>query len=321
MLNVICLLCLFVIFLIIEITKSVVKEAFMEIEKEKEVKSLTFSSANSGIVSKYLLVHNLLLSTPEEILLSTVTADQFNPFHWNENETEDFQTPRACKHLSEQLVKYGVTFGRSGYFLYDVHKCKNLLSVTTDVAFGKLSGGTDCIIAPYGLALESTPGQACVVFEFKTANAISSTGFEDNLPQAVLELLCACYYSNQPCLAVLTDMWSGAVILKIGGNGRLIQRYELSLHGMALMISQHLKDTCVADRVFSLPTVVEQASTSSACLRDLDRENMINFKKLRTKQTVDWEEILEPIFMKKYPWMEYPLPRRLDDESWRSMYT
>eukprot|EP01038_Epipyxis_sp_PR26KG_P017568 gene17568-24385_t len=130
-----------------------IKEVFKEVEDEKEKKSITFSC---------------------------VSQSTFSRFEWQAS--EEYDTDRAKLHLEEQLSKFVV--GRNNYKLYDVHTRKNILSLKDDKT-GSLSGGTDLILAPYGLDIESSPQQCCVTIELKTAKAVmeASSGLHSFIGQ------------------------------------------------------------------------------------------------------------------------------------------
>jgi len=229
-------------------------------DEEKEEKTLTFSNASDSAVRRLLEVNDLLIYEEDAEQLNTTAVAEFQPFHWEQGEDKD--TPRAKEHLQTQLSKFGVHFGRSYYRIYDVHTQKTLLSLD-DNRTGKLSGGTDLLIAPYGLALESVIKQSCAVIELKPSGEGEENGLEalqESNAQATLELIAANYHSYQMTLAVLTDLSSGANIWSLqrspsdSGDIVSVVRYTgISLNQMAEFIKKHLDLNCVPQRDYRIP--------------------------------------------------------------------
>eukprot|EP01038_Epipyxis_sp_PR26KG_P018732 gene18732-26500_t len=162
--------------------KKATKEVFKEVEDEKEKKSITFSCASQSTVRNYLESLGIVILEMDSLIDDVHNSVEFSRFEWQASEEHD--TDRAKLHLEEPLSKFGITFGRNNYKLYDVHTRKNILSLK-DEKTGSLSGGTDLILAPYGLDIESSPQQCCVAIELKTAKAVmeASSGLHSFIGQ------------------------------------------------------------------------------------------------------------------------------------------
>mmetsp|Transcript_27233 Transcript_27233/g.38732 ORF Transcript_27233/g.38732 Transcript_27233/m.38732 type:complete len:237 (+) Transcript_27233:37-747(+) len=148
----------------VEIEKAVMS-AFEKFEAKKEGSTIAFSTVSKSKVRSYLNSINIAVLEGEPLFPVENSLVSFQPFQWLDAEEKD--TPRAISHLERELKKFGVTFGRSNYKMYDVHNDHSLLTFKDDKT-GSLSGGTDLIIAPFGLAMESVIFYSCVAFEFKT---------------------------------------------------------------------------------------------------------------------------------------------------------
>ena len=209
---------------------------------------------------------------------------KFVPFQWLDQEEKE--TPRARDHLEAQLKRFGVQFGRGQYQLYDVHTKKNILSVD-DRKTGKLNGGTDLILGPYGLYICGTVQQSCVVVELKTEDAvIKSKGFGSFFGQATLELIAANYYSNQMAVVVLTDLCSGAWIYALKRNENetisVIIYENLTVSQAAKFIVDHLTEYCVPNKNYNLQTGRRPV--------DVDVKAMKQARVSPLEDSVEWEQ-------------------------------
>eukprot|EP00597_Dinobryon_sp_UTEXLB2267_P000745 CAMPEP_0170072634 /NCGR_PEP_ID=MMETSP0019_2-20121128/10237_1 /TAXON_ID=98059 /ORGANISM="Dinobryon sp., Strain UTEXLB2267" /LENGTH=182 /DNA_ID=CAMNT_0010281731 /DNA_START=223 /DNA_END=767 /DNA_ORIENTATION=+ len=180
----------------------------------------------------------ILVEDPPNAVENNVS---FEPFQWLD--TEEIDTPRAISHLEQELKKFGVLFGRNNYKMYDVHKIDTLLSFQ-DEKSGSLSGGTDLIIAPYGIAMESVINLSCVAFEFKTNVAVDQKELESFYYEAVMELIATNYHSDQMTLVVLTDLCTNNCILltlTMESDKLAILKYsDVTLNQMAIFVHSHL---------------------------------------------------------------------------------
>lgn len=157
-------------------------------------------------------------------------------------------------HFQQELEKFGVNFGRDHFKFYDVHSYDQLLNVN-DEKSGKLSGGTDLIIGPQGVAMESITKQSFVAVELITSENIEKNGIESFSSQAILELIASCYHSHQMTLVVFTDLASDVLVMTLSRSkhGIEILNYgDLTLNQMATFIRQHLSTHCSADRTYRL---------------------------------------------------------------------
>lgn len=226
-------------------TKEIVKEAYREIQEEQKEEELTFSSCSEGRLKTYLVRLHVGFEVGDNTVLP-VPPVEFTPFEWLEGEDKD--TPKARDHLEEQLKRFDVGFGRGRYQLYDVHNKKDILKVE-DRKTGKLNGGTDLILGPYGLHHLGVVQQSCVAVELKTKDAVEKSGIGSFTAQATLELIASNYYSNQMTMVLLTDLFSGATIFTLRRNDNdtiSVVIYEnLTVSQAVKFVADHLTESCV----------------------------------------------------------------------------
>jgi hypothetical protein len=134
-------------------------------QTDKETLTLTISEVTQTKFHKYLTATGFLQLIGE--YQDSWTFDEsvlFEPL-----EEPDMPDPYA--HLKTQLSSFGILFEKNNFELYDVHKFKQLLSLE-DPKLGKVSGGTDIILAPHGYSTKSTLNSVrvngCVFFELKS---------------------------------------------------------------------------------------------------------------------------------------------------------
>lgn len=242
-----------------EKTITLFREALEQHDAGKEAKSLIISTTSLTSVRHYLEHLNLIVTIAQlgadEVVDATIT-----PFEWDDNQSEDKHMPRISTYLNETFTTCGVILGKDGYEIYDVHSDKTLLSFEDEKA-GKVSGGTDIIIGPNGVAEESLAQVSCVAIEVKTAKNVRDNGLKHFSAQGTLELIAANYHSNQMTLVIVTDLATGAAgwTLKQTDKGNIgIVRYDkLTLQQMMSLIISHLKQNCVPDNEFLLKNAVD----------------------------------------------------------------
>ena len=187
--------------------------------------------------------------------LNAEDGASFEAFTWN-GRSEDDGLPDARTHIENQMRNFGVILGRGGYKIVDVHTNNQLLNVN-DEKIGVISGGSDIAVVPFKTANAGIKNAICVLWEVKTEENTSqyADGLRHFQPQALIELLAARCLSEQPgVLVVLTDLVSGALLLKIVYNeeykGFDVVEYETTLHQMGVMVAQFLSQTSVPDASF-----------------------------------------------------------------------
>jgi hypothetical protein len=194
---------------------------------KKKQKTLVFSEASFSSVQSYLeaLGIPVWLGDPSTI---QVRSAEFAQFKWPGDE-KHYATASALEHCTAELKKFGVRFERGYRHMYDVHSSSVFLSVE-DEKVGKLSGETDGILGPFGVALETVAKVSCVAFELKTDACINEKGFGIFSAQATLELIASCYHSDQRALVVLTDLFTEACLFTVSkvaaDESVVIQKYE-----------------------------------------------------------------------------------------------
>ena len=127
---------------------------------------------------------------------------------------EDAQSNDIVKHLRAHA---GSFLDSLGFKLADTHFNKSCLDFESST-IGTITGGTDAMIVPKSLNVDSYGHQACVLFEWKTPNDLEAH-FEESTAQAKVELIAARCLSRQPLVSVvLTDMTSRAIIYQFAFN-------------------------------------------------------------------------------------------------------
>ena len=270
---------------IIEITIKNFKDAFREIQQERNDVELSFSGCPISRVREYLARFKVGYEVGDTSVLRA-TDLAFAPFQWLTDEEKD--TQRAKEHLQDQLSQFGVRFGKGQYDLYDVHNKTGILSLD-DKKTGILKGGTDLILAPYGLHVLGLTRQLCVAVELKTNEDVVKNGFSSFIGQATLQLIAANYFSNQMTVVVLTDLFSGATIFTLnceeGKQMNVVIYEDVELEQAANFIADHLTEACVPIKNHSLDSGRKSAD-------DILR----TFKKARVsalEDSVVWEQFQE----------------------------
>jgi hypothetical protein len=222
-------------------------EILDERDKQQQQKAVKFSECSNESLKNLITLLDITIVEGRSADIPTPSDLTFDLFEWKQDEEKD--TLRAFDHLKSQLIKFGVSIGdeEGKYAMFDVHAHKTILSVH-DKKTGNLTGGTDIIIAPYGIAEESLVMENCVATELKTKKRIDEGGIKKCYPQATLELIASGYFSRQLPLVLLTDLCLHAVVFKLVYNAFYktfqIVRYSLSLEQAASMIANHLSSNC-----------------------------------------------------------------------------
>jgi len=257
-------------------------------DEEKESNTIAFSTVSKNTIRSYLafIKMAILVEDPPNAVENNVS---FEPFQWLD--TEEIDTPRAISHLEQELKKFGVLFGRNNYKMYDVHKIDTLLSFQ-DEKSGSLSGGTDLIIAPYGIAMESVINLSCVAFEFKTNVAVDQKELESFYYEAVMELIATNYHSDQMTLVVLTDLCTNNCILltlTMESDKLAILKYsDVTLNQMAIFVHSHLQQNCFPIRTYSLPDGNEGLRESEIIMKAWKKERVSDMT-----TSLEWEHFQE----------------------------
>ena len=268
--------------------KATLKEAIKETEDEKERGTLSFSTVSESKVIKYLEFIDVIMLAADPLDPVENHTVAFQPFFWQAS--EDADTPRAIAHLQQELQKFGVVFGRNNYQMYDVHSKHGILSVRDDKS-GSLSGGTDLIIAPYGIDILSSPKLSCVAFEFKTEEAVAKYGLESFLSQATMELIASNYHSRQMTLVVSTDLRTKSIMLtltRIADNIAIMKYNDVTLDQMANFVRAHLENNCTSFKGYSLPAVDEGIRESEMTMKAWKRARVSDFT-----LSLQWEHFQE----------------------------
>lgn len=224
-----------------------------ERDKAKKDVTVVISSATQTKVDFLLKIVGLHVVIGD--VLGAEGGARFEVFPWS-GRFEDDGLPDARTHIENQLKKFGVSIGRGGYKIVNVHKNKQLLNVNV-VKVGVIIGGSDVAAVPFNTTNASISRAVSVLWEIKPNQ--NTTQYPDALmhfePQGFVELIAAMCLSDQPgVLVVITDLVSGAVLLKIEYSeeyeGFEVVEYEATLDQMGCMVAQFLSETAVPDASF-----------------------------------------------------------------------
>mmetsp|Transcript_19695 Transcript_19695/g.27054 ORF Transcript_19695/g.27054 Transcript_19695/m.27054 type:complete len:298 (+) Transcript_19695:127-1020(+) len=257
-------------------------------DEEKESNTIAFSTVSKNTIRSYLafIKMAILVEDPPNAVENNVS---FEPFQWLD--TEEIDTPRAISHLEQELKKFGVLFGRNNYKMFDVHKYDTLLSFE-DEKSGSVSGGTDLLIAPYGIAIESVRKLSCVAFEFKTNVAVDQKELESFYYEAVMELIATNYHSDQMTLVVLTDLCTNNCILltlTMESDKLAILKYsDVTLNQMAIFVHSHLQQNCFPIRSYRLPDSNEGLKESEIIMKAWKKARVTDIT-----TSLEWEHFQE----------------------------
>jgi hypothetical protein len=148
-------------------------------------------------------------------------------------------------HLNAELPKFKPEIFQQ-FKMVDIHAKTRFFDTTLTPAVD-VRGTADIVIVASNCATDnsSLASGTLVVFELKTSGDLASHN-----TQLTVELLAARMSSNKPVLAILTDLATGAIALRVRlneiDNSFYLERTELNMSQMATMLVQFL-DPCFAD--------------------------------------------------------------------------
>ena len=194
------------------------------------------ATVNRLVASMFTLVKNG--AAPE---VSKEKQELFIPIEWPPKTDESTKVALALTHLTTELTKFKPTIFEQ-FKIVDIHSKTNFLDgyITPTV---KVRGTTDVVITAADVATDITSLAigALVIFEFKTEST-----YAESYTQLLVELLGVRMASNKPVLAILSDLRTGAISLRIcvdeaEDNSFYLERTELTLSEMATLLDQFLK--------------------------------------------------------------------------------
>jgi hypothetical protein len=174
-------------------------------------------------------------------------AGSFPVFEW-QNMSEPDGTPAARDHLKRWLVDHVVEFD-ADFQIVDVHRSRSVLNFE-DKNIGKISGGTDIVIAPKNTAMSSLHKELCVVIELKTSEQIRVHKITHFAASAQVEFVAANCLSYQPgILEILTDLNSGAMAWCSSYNSEndtmRVEEFELTMDQLGWLLCKFLAEQTV----------------------------------------------------------------------------
>lgn len=187
----------------------------------------------------------------------TITCiETFEKFTWK-TKNEDVDMNDARVHLICQMRKYGVELETTAgaFHLYDVHDDHHIYDLE-DPKLGKISGGTDFIIAPKNLLGQSVIYNHCLILELKATKRMKKEDeYKRLVNQTLGELIVASYWSDQKVTAILSDLNEFAHTFQLDYEQDQLVIREISpfpVEYIGFFIKEHLNSS-IADNLYKLP--------------------------------------------------------------------
>jgi hypothetical protein len=154
-----------------------------ELQKTKERKAKSFSKVGSTEAEDLLAELGFAEEDGklEDPILPPPDVPEAEAFDYSLYPNEDAGTPDLLKHHQQQLQKYGVSFGRGAFQMYDIHENKKLYSLIAPDDESEFTGTADGLLAPSGLYVASAARQCRALFEHKQTEEQKQI-FRDNNP-------------------------------------------------------------------------------------------------------------------------------------------
>ena len=204
------------------------------------ITSIAPSTANPILVNRLITsIFTVVVNGVPPVMIKN--QQLFTPIQWPPNTDETTKVETALTHLATELPKFKPNFFEQ-FKMEDIHSKTSFLSgyITPTV---KVRGTADVVITSLNVATDivSLAIGALVVFEFKTDD-----NYADSYTQLLVELLGVRMASNKPVLAILSDLRTGAIALRIcvnetEDNSFYLERTVLTLSEMATLLDQFLK--------------------------------------------------------------------------------
>ena len=252
-----------------------------ERQKAEALRNIWIDDCGSSLSEEYFRSHNIEIK--EAIPNTSIDIE----FQWFARENDAIDIPKARTHLIKQLKKFGAKLQVKYFELYDCHAEQNCLSVS-DETFGILRGGTDLVIAPQGLSIESSIQRACAIFSFK------KTVKNKHFGQMILALFAASNKSSFPVVAVLTDLNTEVHVFQFT-NYNTIYRYKMSLSQMGDFICKHMQSGKYHDINYKLVRSVEESKSKKK--RPHEETHAEFQKRFRTNDDTLFEQFHELLEM------------------------
>jgi hypothetical protein len=225
----------------------------------------------------------------EELQLSYPKLIDTPPFDW-----VPYRRPQSdVKHdevaATPSLVAYtrralGDLFGRNGFDVYDVHSNNNLL--TQEFDSGKLSGTTDAVVAPYGVAIGASLLQARLIIDFKTPEAmeallqqlrydLANKGESCNAKsgQVLAQFCCGLAKSNTYAPVVFTD-GRLAIVLKATADHSLHFDIGLPMQNLLGFVRDHLTSSPPKHKMLFEVDLVDDCSHPIELMRQIKKHKV-----------------------------------------------
>jgi hypothetical protein len=276
--------------------KDVVKVALKEFFEEKEEKTVAISGVSGKWIKSLLVSLGNIRRFPKaftapsdvnlgnsfnlvgNIFISSSFVEFFDKFTWK-TQNENVDTHDSKLHFINQMKKYGFDLENGDFRLYDVHEDHHLYDLE-DAKLGKISGGTDFVLAPKDLIGESVRYNHCLALELKTTKRMEKD-YNKLVNQTLLELIVASYWSDQKVVAVLSDMNKFAHTFELDYDHDLLYITEISslpVEYLGFFIHQHL-NASHSTNWYKLPQVPSN---------DVEKI-LVEFKKLAVTKIQDSE--------------------------------
>jgi hypothetical protein len=247
-----------------DLLRATIREAMLEVLAERDLqqqaeKTVQFSEVGSDMATSicYRLGIEAIdgqLDAPFPDDASYLHCGTFPMHHYAD---ERSATPPFLDFIKKGLSTNGVTFGRGGFSLVDVHGMPLYQLPVGDILF---EGGLDGAIVPFAVSRLAPTKQVRAVIQVlhpdkhKSLYKENKSNEEDEIDgtvmgQAIIEVLAAHVFAEYPSLMLLVSSFDTNIILLLEGDKLTIWE-ELSFDQAMFKLAGYLI-TCDTDRKYS----------------------------------------------------------------------
>ncbi len=129
-----------------------------------------FSRVGSRQASRVLFSLELAECVGNDLdpIIVSNSAPTCQAFDYSDYSDENAGTPHLLRHHQAELIKFGVSFGRNAFKMFDLHDYKNPFPIVHNGQ--EYHGGVDGGIAPFGLLESSAAAQLRVAYIHKQSD-------------------------------------------------------------------------------------------------------------------------------------------------------
>lgn len=267
------------------------------LSKPRSLQEFSFSKVGSAVASNIFMqlgIHQDNGHLLDPLEPPTGGFPKCREFDMSTYPDEDKATPDYLEHIEACLQLNGVTFGRNGFHMVDVHMRREMFKLRLETSDAEmiLKGGMDGVIVPFGVAESSPHRQIRCGIEVKHSPEHKArhmeryghpaSGKEQGVEysgtvqgQAMVEELAAVVYAEHPRVMLLVSSFDHNTIL-LWDNGVVISWTNISFDAAMFKMAEFLK-SCSTDRHYTLPPAAqpEQFEPTLRLRKRLRAENVL----------------------------------------------